>query len=384
VSNALILLAIFIFFSKLLTDFFYKINLPPVLGMIIIGLILGPSGFSFIAPETADYDKLKFFADIGVTILLFMAGLETDLLQMRKVGKNAFTVALAGVFVPLGLGVGVTYLFYHSVMTSLIMGVILTATSVSITVMTLMDMKKLKTVEGNIILGAAIIDDILGILMLTFLFGFSGASEGGVFSSVVIIFLYIIGAALFGIFLFPGILNFASKMKAERPVVSIALALLFCFAWAAQKAEIAAITGAYLAGLFMGQTPFRHRITEGVSMVGHTVFISLFFIFIGVETNLKVANLNILFTIIILLAAVGGKLLGSGLAAKGVGFGWRRSLSIGAGMIPRGEVALVMASLVATQMKGAHFTESHFSAVVIMVAVTAVITPFLLKFLFRD
>ena len=153
VSNALILLAAFIFFSMLKTDFFYNINLPPVLGMIIIGLILGPSGFAFIVPETADYEKLKFFADIGVTILLFMAGLETDLRQMRLVGKNAFVVALAGVFIPLGLGFGVTYLFYSSVMTSLIMGIILTATSVSITVMTLMDMEKLKTVEGNIILG---------------------------------------------------------------------------------------------------------------------------------------------------------------------------------------------------------------------------------------
>jgi len=384
VSNALILLAAFIFFSKLLTDFFYKINLPPVLGMIIIGLILGPSGFAFIVPETADYEKLKFFADIGVTILLFMAGLETDLRQMKSVGKNALLVALAGVFVPLGLGFGVTYLFYHSIMASLIMGVVLTATSVSITVMTLMDMKKLKTVEGNIILGAAIIDDILGILMLTFLFWFSGTSEGGLFSSLAVIFLYIVGAALLGIFAFPRLLNFASKMKADRPVVSISLALLFCFAWAAQKAEIAAITGAYLAGLFMGQTPFRHRINEGVSMVGHTVFISLFFIFIGVETNLKVANLNVLFTLFIILAAIAGKLLGAGFTARGIGFGWRRSLSIGAGMIPRGEVALVLASLVATEMKGVHFTDTHFSAVVIMVAVTALITPFLLKFLFKD
>ena len=384
VSNALILLAAFIFFSKLLTDFFYKINLPPVLGMIIIGLILGPSGFAFIVPETADYEKLKFFADIGVTILLFMAGLETDLRQMRLVGKNAFIVALAGVFIPLSMGFGVTYLFYSSVTTSLIMGIILTATSVSITVMTLMDMQKLKTVEGNIILGAAIIDDILGILMLTFMFGFMGESQGGVFSAILVIVLYIAGAALLGVFLFPLILNFANKMKAEMPVVSIALALLFCFAWAAQKAEIAAITGAYLAGLFMGQTPFRHRINEGVSMVGHTVFISLFFIFIGVETNLRVTKLHVTYTILIILVAIAGKLLGAGSAARAIGFGWRRSLTIGAGMIPRGEVALVMASLIATEMKGAAFNETQFSAVVIMVTVTALVTPFMLKYIFRD
>ncbi len=111
VNNALILLAFFILFSKILTDFFYKINLPPVLGMIAIGLLIGPTGFNFISPGTGDYFKLKFFADIGVTILLFMAGLETDLTQMKKVGKNAFLIALGGVVITLVLGFGVTLLF---------------------------------------------------------------------------------------------------------------------------------------------------------------------------------------------------------------------------------------------------------------------------------
>ncbi len=384
VNNTLMLLAAFILFSKLLTDFFYKINLPPVLGMILIGLIIGPTGFNFIAQGTDDYFKLKFFADIGVTILLFMAGLETDLAQMKKVGRNAFLVALAGVFIPLSLGFGVTYIFYSNPVVSIVMGIILTATSVSITVMTLMDLKKLKTIEGNIILGAAIIDDVLGILILTFVFGFLGKGQMPVFAGLMVIVAYIVGAGLLGVFVFPLILNFANKLKAEMPVVSIALALLFFFAWAAQKAEIAAITGAYLAGLFMGQTVFKHRISEGVSMVGHTIFISIFFIFIGVETNLRVAEINYPFTALIIVAAISGKLLGAGFSARSLGFGWRRAFGIGSGMIPRGEVALVIASIAMEGLKDRGFTETHFSAVVVMVAVTALIAPFLLKYFFRE
>ncbi len=263
------------------------------------------------------------------------------------------------------------------------MGFILTATSVSITVMTLMDLDRLKSPEGNIILGAAIIDDVLGILILTFVFGMMGEGQVSLFTALSVIVAYIFGAVILGIFIFPIILNFANRLKAEVPVVSVALALLFIFAWAAQKAEIAAITGAYLAGLFMGQTVFKHRISEGVSMVGHTIFISIFFIFIGVETNLRVARLDYLFTVFIILSAVAGKIAGGGIVAKARGFSWNRAMRIGSGLVPRGEVALVIASIAMEGVKNRGFNETHFSAVVLMVAFTAVITPFMLRYFFK-
>ncbi len=381
-GNALLFLAVFILFSKIVSDLFSRINFPPVLGMILIGLIVGPTGFHLLADE-GDIHKLHFFADIGVIMLMFMAGMETNINDMKKIGKNALIIAVAGIIVPFIGGFLLTYYFYHDIMISVMMGLVLTATSVSVSVMALMDMKKFNTVEGSTILGAAILDDIIGIIILTIVLGMTGRSEHGVAQSIGMIALYITGATLVGIFVFPWLLKWVENFKSEVPVITTALAMLFIFAWAAEQAEVAGITGAYLAGLSIGQTKFKHRIEEGVNTIGQALFVSLFFVFIGFDTNLRGGNINWLFTILFMVVAVFTKMIGAGLSAKALGFDWRRSMVIGSGMIPRGEVGLVVASLV-TLEKGGYLSQEQFSAVVFMVIGTAFVTPFLLKFFFRD
>lgn len=400
-SNAILFIAVFVLLSKFISDLCSRIKLPPVLGMILIGLIAGPTGFNLVQSAT-DMELLKFFSEIGVVILLFMAGIETDLQEMKKVGKNAFFIALAGVLVPLLMGYFLCILFYpddpDNHLVGLMMGVILTATSVSVTVITLMDMKKLNTVEGTTIMGAAIIDDVIGILLLTFVLGFIGGGSGGeethIWTSIGMIVGYIIAAVAVGIFVVPWILNQASKLRVEKPVIAVAFALVLIFAWSAEQAEIAAITGAYLAGVFIGQTRFKHKVEEGMNVIGQAIFVSIFFVFIGLETNLR-GQIDWWFAIAFTAVAFISKIIGAGGIARALGFDNRRAMAIGSGMIPRGEVGLVIASMVSgasavageaaeSSSKLAILNNEHFTAVVFMVIVTAFIPPFMLKIFFKD
>ncbi len=380
---ALLILAFLILFSKLITNFLNKINIPPVLGLILLGIVLGPTGLDVFHIEE-DYQKLRFFADIGVVILLFIAGLETNFKRMKKFGKTTTIIAFTGIITPILLGFLISYIYYQNFTLSLLFGIITAATSVSISVKTLMDMDKFKTVESNIIMGSAIIDDIISILILTFYFGFIDHGQSSILSSFLEIIIFLISAILVGIFIIPRILKFARNLNAEFPLVSIALVILFLFAWTAEKANLAAISGAYFAGLFVGETNYKRKVLDGVSYIGHALFTSIFFIFIGVELNLRTANIAVGFTLLFILLAIISKLFGIGLSSKMVGFSWKRALRIGSGMIPRGEVALVIASIALTGEKSINFTQSHFSSVVFMVITTTMVTPFLLRLFFKE
>lgn len=381
-ENIFIILAVIIILAKVLSDLFIRINIPPVLAMIVIGLVMGPTGFNLIKSQE-DMHIVHFCSKLGVIILLFMAGLDTDIEKMKRIGGNTLIIALGGMVLPFMLGFSITYIFFSSVKTALIFGTILTATSVSITVMTLMDLKKLKTVEGNTILGAAIIDDILGILLLTFIFSFLGVGDKSSLMSVIYIFAYLIGAIIIGFIFIPFIMTWSSKLKTEKTLIAVSLSLLLFFAWSAEMVEIAAITGAYLAGLFIGRTRFKHKIGQDMLVLGHSFFISVFFVSIGLITKLQISQKVIIFAVIFSIVAILGKLFGSGLLAKIVGFNWKRSFAIGSGMIPRGEVALIIASIAASPLRGELIESDQFSAVVFMVLITAFVTPFLLKYFFR-
>lgn len=376
IHETIAVLAIIIIAAKLFSFFSIKMKQPPVLGMLFIGLVLGPSGLKLFHSNVI----FQFLSNIGVIFLLFLAGLETDIPSMKRSGKSSLIIALGGVFLPLGAGIGAGLFFKYSILSSFLIGLILTATSVSVTVMSLIDMKKLRSVEGTTILGAAIIDDVIGILLLTFVFSFSGP-QGNVWLSMAKILGYLGAAILFGMFLINPIIQMTRKLKLEQGVLSIALALCLLYAWSAEKAQIAAITGAYLAGLFLGQTNAKTTIMEGVETLGQSLFVSVFFINIGLETELWEHEINYGFTAIFLAIAVFSKILGSGIGARASGFSWNRSLGISFGMIPRGEVALIIAQMALTKgLLGA----SEFSTTVMMVVTTALITPFLLKWSFAE
>jgi len=369
-------LAIILIVAKYVSALSLKFKMPPVLGMILAGIILGPSGIDIVKTDIV----IEWLAKLGVILLLFSAGVETDLEQMKSQGKISLLTASGGVLIPFALGIGTAIYFGKNIFTSTLIGTVLTATSVSVTVMTLIDLKKLHSAEGTSVLGAAIIDDVMGILLLTFVFGLHG-SGGNITVAIVKIVAYFAGAFVFGFFLFKPILRYTKKLNVEAGVLAVALALCFFYAWAAEKAGIAEITGAYIAGLFIGQTRHKRTVREGIETLGQSFFIAMFFINIGLDTHLERLSGNPLFIILVILFAIAGKTLGAGIGSRIGGFNWVQSLRTGIGMIPRGEVALIISSMALTR---GIFTQTEFSTTVLLVVISAVITPPLLKLAFKE
>jgi len=266
-NNLLLHLAIIIFFSKILGAISRKIKQPPVIGMLLLGILLGPTFLHFIEPD----EVISWIAQIGVLFLLFEAGLETDIKRIKEDSKQAMLPAAGGIILPFSLGFGLAYFVTNNVSQALITGVIFTATSVSVSVMTLLDLNKLKGLEGRCIVNAAIIDDIVGILLLTFIFGLTGSGPEGstlTVSLVKIVAFFVISFA-FGLFVLqPFFLNL-KKILLDNVVISLAISAVLLYSWFAEMAGLAAITGAYFAGLFLGQT--QHKLAvQTLCVVGYT------------------------------------------------------------------------------------------------------------------
>ncbi len=369
-------LAIILILSKYIAAVSLKLKMPPVLGMIIAGICIGPSALDIVKTDIV----IQWLAKLGVILLLFTAGIDTDIEQMRSQGKVSFLSAVGGVIIPFFLGFFTSRFFGLNTFSSTLMGTVLMATSVSVTVMTLIDMKQLHSPEGTTILGAAIIDDVIGILMLTLVFGLH-SGRGQILISLTIIIGYFIIAFTVGFFLFKPLMHFTKKMHVEEGVLTIALALCFIYAWAAEKAGIAEITGAYIAGLFIGQTRFKRTVSEGIETLGQSFFVAIFFINIGLETHLENITGNPFFIILIIFFAVTGKILGGGAGARIGGFSLKQSARIGFGMVPRGEVALIVSSMALSR---GIFSQTEYSTVVLVVIFSAVLTPPLLKIVYKE
>ena len=375
-NHILLHLAIIIFFSKILGAIARKLKQPPVVGMLLLGIMLGPTLFHFIEPD----EVINWIAKVGVLFLLFEAGLETNIKQIKQDSKQAFLPALGGILLPFALGFGLIYFVNHNVSQALIVGVIFTATSVSVSVITLLDLGKLKGIEGRCIVNSAIIDDIVGILLLTFIFGLtSGAGESGPGFTIsrIKIMCFFVAVFLISIFILqPFFLNL-KKILLENVVISLAIAVVLLYSWLAEMAGLAAITGAYFAGLFLGQTHHKNAVHAGISNIGKSFFVDVFFVSIGLQFDLFEIEAAPGFLILFILFAVLGKMIGSGLGARLTKFDIVRSFRIGTGMIPRGEVALIVANM--ALVKGVISTDI-LSATILLVIVSALITPLLLKF----
>ncbi len=369
-------IAIIIILAKLFSSISARFKQPAVLGMLLIGMIIGPSGFDLIKTN----EVLKVFAEIGVIILLFEAGLETEIEMMRKAGKSSFLSSIFGVIVPFVLGTGLAILFHLPTKEAIVIGIVLTATSVSVTVMTLMDMKKFRTVEGNTIMGAAIIDDVIGILLLTVVFSFFGSRNHSIGKVMLSISVYIIVALIFAYFFLKFIMRIARLSKDNEMELSIGLALALLYSWGAKIVGMASITGSYFSGLFIGMTKSKHRVFEGIRDLGQSLFVPIFFINIGLETNLREVGFDIKFAFLFILIAIVGKIIGGGIGAALSGFNLKRSITIGVGLAPRGEVALVVANMALAEKI---ISLDVFGVIVLMVVASAMVTPFLLKVSFK-
>lgn len=366
--------AVIVILAKVFSHLASILRLPPVIGMLVLGLLLGPSGLGLMSSNQV----LKTLADIGVVVLLFMAGLETDLGQMRREGRLTVSAAVGGVTVPFFLGLLLAVVFDFSLPQSLLLATALTATSVSIPVMTLFDLDRLKGLEGRTILGAAVIDDIMAVLILAFTLGLftSGTSVISAFGKIALFFLI---ACVVGIFAFRKLVELTMKLQANQALLAIALGILLIFASGAHLAGMASITGAYLAGLFLGRTRVRRRLLGGMDTIGHALFISIFFVHVGLVADVGAVGGKYLFLFLYILTGIFGKLAGCGLGARLSGLQLLRSVRVGIGMIPRGEVALAVTSMA---MSRGLMDSSQFSSTVVLVLVTTLITPPVLKWSF--
>lgn len=381
-SIALILLS-----TKLLGLFSKKIRLPQVVGALLAGVILGPACLGIVQST----EMLANLSEIGVIVLMFAAGLETDIDELRKSGLSSFVIALCGVLVPLAGGTIAAYFFNDKsldnfMLQNVFIGIILTATSVSITVETLKEMGKLSTRAGNAILGAAIIDDILGIIALTMIISMadtsgSGASVGIVLLKILGFFVFTAIAAVAYHYGFKKWTDNSSHRLRRYVVITFVFCLLLSFC-AEEFFGVADITGAFFAGLAISGTKKADYVTKRFDTLSYMLLSPIFFASIGLKVVLPEMNMEIIgFTLILLVVAVLTKLVGCGLGAKLCKYSTKESIQIGTGMISRGEVALIVAN------KGEAVNlmqDKFFAPIVIMVVLTTILTPVLLKLVFKD
>ncbi len=370
-------ITIILFFAAILKAFFLKAKLPPVIGLIILGIFLGPSIFDLIEANHV----IEWIAKVGVLLLLFEAGLGTNIKQIKHDSKQAFMPALGGVLLPLLMGTLFAYLYGYDFNHSIFIGAIFTATSVSVTVMTLLELNRLKGLEGRCIINAAIIDDVIGILIITFIFGLAVKDEAsGLDASIVFslgkIFLFFIFSVLIGLFIIKPLFANIRRILPKNPIIPIAMMFIFFYAYIAEISGIAAITGAYMAGLFLGQTEYREAINEGTSTVSKSFFTDVFFVSIGLGHNILDLDINLWFVTVFVVLAIVCKFLGSYIGARLTKFDGIRSLRVGVGMIPRGEVALIMALM---GLSRNIVDKDTMSATILLILASALITPFLLK-----
>lgn len=378
-------LAIIIVAAKLCGLAASKLKAPQVVGEIIAGLLIGPSVLGLV--EQTDF--LSQMAEIGVVLLMFFAGLETNLKDLIKTGPKAFLIACAGVLVPLLGG----FLFYscfygfaavgtEKFYTAVFIGVIMTATSVSITVATLQELGHLKDTVGTTIMSAAIIDDVIGIIVLTFVIGFKNpeSSPFKVVGNTVLFFAMALVAGVIGYKVFKYL---DKRYPHTRRIPIFGLVLCFAMAYIAEKYfGIADITGAYVAGIILCSIQDSSYIARKVDISSYMIFGPLFFASIGIKTSISAMNGTILlFSVGFVIVALIAKVIGCGLMSRILGFKGKDSLKIGVGMMTRGEVALIVSQ---KGLAVGMIDSVYFTAVILLILVSSVVTPVMLKVLYRS
>jgi Kef-type K+ transport system membrane component KefB len=393
----LLLLAIAVAAAKLAGTVAARIGQPAVFGEIFVGLLLGPTIIDIVhspifpAPLDAGAARptleavMRDLSEIGVLLLMFVAGLETDLHEMRRVGRVAFWAAFGGVVLPFVGGAALAVAFgFPLYWQGIFVGTILTATSVSISAQTLLEIGALRSREGATILGAAVIDDVMGIVLLSVVVAFAKASASNVdVIQIGIVALRIVlyfALALLAGRVVPAVLAWARTLPVSQAVLSTALVIAMIYGWAAEYiGAVAAITGAYVAGVLIAQTEFKKEIDRGIHPLAYSIFVPVFFISIGLQANGRALGDRVAFTIALVGVAIVAKAVGCALFARWCGFTNEQSMRVGVGMISRGEVGLIVAGyglsngLIDTQV---------FSAAVLVVLATTMVTPPLLRLVF--
>ena len=376
-------LAIIIIFAKFFGLLARKIKVPQVAGEIVAGLLIGPSMLGLVAQS----DFLSKMAEIGVVLLMFSAGLGTDLKEMKKTGVAAFLIACCGVFIPLAGGTVLYSCFYgwgavgsDHFLKAVFIGCIMTATSVSITVEALRELGHLSGRVGTTIMSAAIIDDVIGIIVLTFVIAFRDPDVRPLMivsqTALFFLFAFVVGYVCYKIFQ-----KVDQRYPHTRRIPIAGLALCFAMSYIAEKYfGIADITGAFVAGIILCSIRDSKYIAQKMDTNSYMLFGPVFFASIGLKTDIDDVNASILlFSVAFILVALITKIVGCGLISKVCRFSWDDSLKIGVGMMTRGEVALIVSQkgLAVGLMQPVYFT-----SVILLIIVSSIATPIILKVLY--
>ena len=380
----LLSLAFILISTKMLGLASRKIKMPQVVGALLAGLVLGPSVLN-IVEETV---FIRQTAEIGVIVILFLAGLETDLKEIKKSGRASLVIAGLGVLVPLIFGYAIAHIFdpgfdHITLLKNIFIGVIITATSVSITVETLRELGKINTKVGSSIITAALIDDVLGIVLLTIIAGFSKNSSDQSFGiSVILVLLKILMFFVFALlvgYIFNRLFDQYSKGLSEKrrfPIISLAFCLVMAYV-AEHFFGVADITGAFIAGVVISNTNHVQYIGRRIDTLSYLFLSPIFFAHIGISTNLRELDAKmLLFALALLFAAVLSKVIGCGIGSKVNGFSTSDSLKVGLGMSARSEVALIIAS---NGVLYGVLAPSYYPSIILLVIFTSIVTPVLLK-----
>lgn len=373
----LLQLVIILFLTKLGAHIANTFNFPSVIGELLVGVIVGPALLNILQPTTF----IHYFSEIGVIILMFIAGLEGNLSLLVRYWKPALTVATLGVIFPtVSAAILCVAAFHFPLSTSIFLGLVLSATSVSITVQVLKEMHRLNTREGAIILGAAVADDIMCVILLGIcvsLFG-TGANAGDqpLWLTALPKILFFIVIFILAKWFVPKFLAVFTKLTASENDTTAAMILCFGFAAIAVAMGMSDVLGAYFAGLAISETDFKEPLAVKIEPIGYAVFIPVFFVSIGLNISFKGMGKDLLFIILLILIAILGKQVGGTLGAKLFKMSWNEANIVGAGMVSRGEMALVVANVA---LGAKLIDQNHYTAMIAVTVITTLVAPLILK-----
>jgi monovalent cation:proton antiporter-2 (CPA2) family protein len=361
--------------TKLAGEVSVRLGQPAVLGKLIIGIIIGPAVLGWIE-KTEIIDQIS---EIGVLLLMFIAGLETDIKALNQNRNSSIGVAVGGIIFPLiggylaGLAIGMNQ--SHA----LFLGLLLSATSVSISVQTLKELGQLKSRESTTILGAALVDDILVVITLAVMMSFLTAEEISLGMVIGKKFMFFVAVGLIGWKVVPWMMRKLAPLRVSESVISAALIICFFFAYLAEKLGVAGIIGAFAAGISISQTQYKQEVEQKIEPIAYAFFVPVFFVSIGLSVSFTGIGNQVWMIAGLTVIAIITKLIGGGLGAKLTGVSNRSALRIGAGMVSRGEVALILAAI---GLESHLLKNEYFTAIIIVVIFTTLVTPPMLKRLF--
>lgn len=365
--------------TTIASHFSRRFGIPAVIGQLLIGILLGNAGLKVVHPDILVED----FSEIGVILLMFLAGIESDLSLLRKYFRPGMYVAVLGILFPVVLGTLGGNVFHIAMNQSFFLGLILAATSVSISVEVLKELNVINTKEGSTILGASVVDDILVVLIVSLSMSFLGAKGGNdgplgimlieqVLFFVAIFFLIRWGA--------PYLMRLSKKLLAESSVIIVSLILCLSMSYLADFIGLSSVIGAFFTGVAIGQTKVWNEVQYNVEAIGYAVFIPVFFVSIGLEISFNGIENQLLLIVTITVLAILSKLFGGFIGGKLAGFSNHSSLMVGSGMISRGEMALIIVQL---GFQAQLVTKEYYSAFILVILFTTLSSPFLLKYFTR-